>query len=58
MPIGQSKSKLVQDVILVSDVPTPFHTDHETLLPHGTIDLCKTKGEIPVPSRNILGQST
>ena len=27
MPIEQSESKLVQDVILVSDVPTPFHAE-------------------------------
>ena len=43
MPIEQSESKLVQDVILVSDVPTPFHAGHEILSPNGTIDLCKTK---------------
>ena len=24
-PIEQSKSKLIQDVTLVSDIPTPFH---------------------------------
>ena len=57
MPIEQSESKLVQDVILVSDVPTPFHADHEILLPNGTIDQCKTKGEIPVSNRNIIGKS-
>ena len=26
MPIEQSESKLMQDMTLVSDVPTPFHT--------------------------------
>ena len=57
MPIEHSESKLAQDVILVSDVPTPFHADHEILLPNGTIDLCKTEGEIPVPGRNIQGKS-
>ena len=57
MAIEQSESKLVQDVTLVSDVPTPFHADHEILLPNGTIDLCKTEGEISVPSRHILGKS-
>ena len=34
MSIEQSESKLMQDVILVSDVPTPFHADHEILLPN------------------------
>ena len=57
MPIEQSKSELVQDVILVSGVPTPFHAELEILLPNGSIDLCKTEREIPVPSRNILGES-
>ena len=57
MPIQQSESKIVQDVILVSDVPTPFHAEHEILLPNGTTELCKTEGDIPVPSRNILGKS-
>ena len=47
----------MQDVILVSDVPTPYHADHEILLPNGTIDLCKIEGEILVPSRNILGKT-
>ena len=42
---------------LVSDIPTPFHAEHEILLPNGTIDLSKTEGEIPVPNRNILGKS-
>ena len=44
IPIEQSGSKLVQDVILVSDVPTPFHAEHEILLPNGTIDLSMTEG--------------
>ena len=57
MPIEQSESKLVQDVTLVSDIPTPFHAEHEILLPNGTINLSKTEGEIPVPNRNILGKS-
>ena len=57
MPIEQSKSKLVQDMTLVSDKPTPFHAEHEILLPNGTINLSKTEGEIPVPNRNILGKS-
>ena len=57
MPIEQSESKLVQDVTLVSDVPTPFHAVHEILLPSGTIILSKTEGEIPVPNRTILGKS-
>ena len=57
MPIEQSESKLVQDVTLVSDVPTPFHAEHEILLPNGTTDLSMTEGEIPVPNRNILGRS-
>ena len=47
IPIEQSESKLVQDVTLVSDVPTPFCADHEIVLPNGT------EGEIPVPNRNI-----
>ena len=42
MLIEQSESKLVQDVILVSDVPTPFHAEQEILLPNETIDLSKT----------------
>ena len=57
MPIKQSESKLVQDVTLASDVPTPFHAEHEILLPSGTIDLSKTEGEIPVQNRTILGKS-
>ena len=57
MPIGQSESKLVQDVTLVSDVPTPFHAAHEILLPNGTIDLSMTEWGISVPNRNILGNS-
>ena len=57
MPIEQSESKLVQDVNLVSDIPTPFHAEHEISLPSETIDLSKTEGEVPVPSRNILGKS-
>ena len=57
MPIEQSKSKLVQDVTLVSNTPTPFHAEHEILLPNGTINLSKTEGEIPIPNRNILGNS-
>ena len=44
MPIEQSESKLVQDVILFSDVPTPFHVEQEILLPNGTIDLSRQKG--------------
>ena len=43
MPIEKSESKLVQDVILVSDIPIPFHAEQEILLPNGTIDLCKTE---------------
>ena len=57
MPIEQSESKLVQDVTLVSDVLTPFHAEHDILLPNGTINLSKTEGEIPVSNRNILGKS-
>ena len=54
LPIEQSESKLVQDVILVSDVPTTFHSKQEILLPNGTSNLSKTKGEIP--NRNIIGK--
>ena len=57
MPIEESESKLVQDMNLVSDIPTPFHAEHKIALPNGTIDLCKTEGDIPVPNRNILGKS-
>ena len=57
VPIEQSESKLVQDVTLVSDVPTPFYAEHEILLPIGAIDLSKTEWEIPVPNRNIPGKS-
>ena len=56
MPIEQSESKLVQDVTLVSDVPTPFHAEYEILLAKGTVNLSKTEGEILVPNRNILGK--
>ena len=49
-PIEQSESKLVQDAILVSDVPTPFHAEQEILLPNGTTDLSK------IPNRNIIGK--
>ena len=57
MPIEQSKAKFVQDVTLVSDIPTPLHAEHEILLPNGTINLSMAEGEIPVPNRNILGKS-
>ena len=55
MPTGQNNSKLVQGVTLVSDIPIPLHSEHEILLPNGTIDLSKTEGEIP--NRNILDKS-
>ena len=55
MPIEQSESKPVQDVILVNDVPTPFHAEQDISLPNGTIGLSKTEGEIP--NRNIIGKS-
>ena len=55
MSIEQSEPKLVQDIILVSDVPPPFHAEQEILLPNGTINLSKTEGEIP--NRNIIGKS-
>ena len=54
MSIEQHESKLVQDVTLGSNTPTPFHAEHKILLPDGTINLSKTVGEIPVPNRNIL----
>ena len=57
MPIEQSESKLVKDVILVSDIPTSSHAEHEILLPNGTIDLSVTEGEISVPNKNIPGNS-
>ena len=57
MPIEQSRSKLVQNVSLVSDIPTLFYAEHEISLPNETIDLCKTEREISVPNRNILGKS-
>ena len=53
VPIEQSESKLLQDVNLVSDIPTPFHAEQEILLPNETTDLCKTEREIPVPNRNF-----
>ena len=56
MPIEHSESNLVQDVTLVSDIPTPFHAEHEILLPNGTINLSKTEGKIPVPNRTSLGK--
>ena len=36
MSIGQSESKLVQDVNLVSDIPTPFHAEDEIRDAHRT----------------------
>ena len=57
MPIEQSESKLVQDVNLVSNIPMLFHAEHEISLPNETIDLSRTEGEVPVPNRNILGNS-
>ena len=54
MPIGQS---LVQDVNLVSDIPTPFHAEHEISLPIETIELSRTEEEVLVPNRNSLGKS-
>ena len=57
MPIEQSESKLAHDVTLVSDIPTPFHAEHEILLPNGTINLSMAEGKISVPNRNILGIS-
>ena len=47
MSIEHSESKLVQDMILVSDIPTPFHVEQEILLPNGTINLSKMEGKIP-----------
>ena len=54
MPIEHRESKLVQDMFLVSDIPTPFHVEEEILLPNGTINLSETEGEIP--KRNIIGK--
>ena len=47
----------MQDVTLISDVPTPFHAEHEILLPNRPIDLSMAEGEISAPNRNILGKS-
>ena len=44
IPIEQSESKLVQDVILVNDVPTPFHAEWEILLPIETMTCLRQKG--------------
>ena len=57
MAIGQSESKLVQDVNLVSNIPTPFHAEDEISLPNEAIDLSRTKKEVRVPNRNSLGKS-
>ena len=58
MSIEQSGSKLVQDVYLVSDMPSPVHAEHDSLLPSETTDLCRTPPcEVSVPSRKILGKS-
>ena len=57
MPLEQSKSTLVQNVNLVSDI-TPFHAKHDILLPRETIDLCKISPlEVSVVSRKVLGKS-
>ena len=58
MPLEQSEPKLVQNVNLVSDIPTPFHAEQEIFLPNQTIDLWKAEGGIPVPSKNIPGKPT
>ena len=38
MPIEQSDSELMQNMTLVSYVPTPFHAENEIALPDRTID--------------------
>ena len=52
-PIEQSDSKLMQDVTLVSDVPTPFHAEHDISLPNGTTDQPMTGQQISLPDRAI-----
>ena len=63
MSIEQSQSKLMQDVTLVSNVPTPFHnyvqpvTEQEITLPNRNITQPMTEWEISVPNRTTLGKS-
>ena len=62
IPIEQSESKLVQNVTLLSNVPTPSQNYHQPLmkqeitLPNRNITQSMTKGEILVPNRNIPGK--
>ena len=56
MSLEQSKSTLVQNVNLVSDI-TPFHAKCDILLPNKTIDLCKISlFEVSVANRKVLGK--
>ena len=63
MPIEQNEPKLVQNVTLLSNIPTPSHNYHQPLieqeitLPDRNIAQSMTKGEISVPNRNIPGKS-
>ena len=54
--INELPKEIKQDVSLVSDIPTPFHEEHEISLPSEANDLCKMEGEISIPNRNIRGK--
>ena len=55
MSIEHSESKLVQDMILVSDIPTPFHVEQEIYYPMGPSTCLRWKGRFQ--NRNIIGKS-
>ena len=61
MSIEQIESKLMQDMTLVSDIPTPFHkyvqpvTEQDITLHDRNIAQPMTEWEISVPNRTILG---
>ena len=63
MPIKQSESKLMQDMTLVSDIPTQFHNyvqpaiEQEITLPDRNTTQPMTEWEISVPNITTLGKS-
>ena len=60
--IVQSESKLIQDMVLISDVPTQFHnhahpmTGQEISLPYRAIAQPMTKWEFSVSNKTTLGR--
>ena len=57
MPIKQNESKLVQDVTLVSDIPTPLQAENEIALPDRTIDQPMKEQDTSVSNKTAPGKS-